>query len=176
MYVQYFDHIGENHEDDCIVVPPLAQEGIDAWNEFKHLGVGRFARMSTQELGHVLGWPQLRPPIFAELRSCAGRNDWREGGQLKQGDPDVEPMELLWHQLCGVAAIVDKIWTENEEHNVPGILLADAVGLGKTVQIMATIAVLIQVWMAERQGLNGKQEIRPQLIGETTDASPPYHC
>jgi hypothetical protein len=67
--------------------------------------------------------------------------------------------------MCGVTAIIDKIWTKDKA-SVPGILLADAVGLGKTAQIMAVIAMIIQIWMAEKRGMEGSQEVRPPLIGK----------
>lgn len=164
LYVQYFENAGDDHEDAEVVIPAAVQ-GAEAFRDLRDLGVGRFARKSPIELETLLGWPGSRPPIFAEYRSRTGRNEWDESKAFSMSDPDVEPLKLLWHQMCGVTAIVEKIWTKDEA-SVPGILLADAVGLGKTAQIMAVIAMIIQVWMAEKQGKEGRQEIRPPVIGE----------
>jgi hypothetical protein len=164
MYIQYFENASDDIEDSEVVIPSAIQvaAGLD---DFGDLGVGKFSRKSPKELEALLGWPRSRPPIFAEYRSRTGRNEWNDNKKFSDSDPDIEPLALLWHQMCGVTAIVDKIWTRDEE-KVPGIFLADAVGLGKTAQVMAVIAMIIQVWMAEKLGREGKPEVRPPVIGK----------
>jgi hypothetical protein len=120
--------------------------------------------MTPAELDALLAWPDSRPPIFAEHRSLTGNSEWHEDSKVSESAGEKQPLKLLWHQMCGVAAIVDKLWT-SEEGKIPGILLADAVGIGKTAQIMAVIAINIQIWMAEQRGKEGKTERRPQIIG-----------
>lgn len=53
------------------------------------------------------------------------------------------------------------MWREKAEDDVPGMVLADAVGIGKTAQVMGLIALTQQVYMAEQEA-----KTRPPLIGE----------
>jgi hypothetical protein len=162
MYVQYF----ETADEDCDAIFDFTNNSeICAWDGVTDLGVGEFLSRSTNELEALMCWPSSRPPLFANLRSKTGRSEWAEKQHFSADDVDLEPLSLLWHQMCGVAAIISKVWTE-EPGAVPGVLLADAVGLGKTAQIIAVIAMIIQVWAAEVQQAEGKTAVRPPILGK----------
>jgi hypothetical protein len=68
-------------------------------------------------------------------------------------------IELLWHQLCGVSEIVNRIWTAEQTPDVHGVLLADDVGVGKTAQVMASIAFIQLVFQSEAH-----KHLRPPII------------
>ena len=165
IYVQYFEDSSDNAETVAITVPTEVQAGIEAWFTLQDLGVEKFAKNTLAELETLLAWPGSQPPIFAEYRSQAGRNEWNSNETFSKENLDTQPLALLWHQMCGVAAMVDKLWSA-DEGKLPGILLADAVGIGKTAQIMAVIAMSIQIWIAEQQGREGKSEVRPPILGK----------
>ncbi|KAF4568554.1 hypothetical protein EYR40_010036 [Pleurotus pulmonarius] len=63
-----------------------------------------------------------------------------------------KPMSLLWHQLVGIAAIVAQMWYGQRvtSAQMSGILLADGVGVGKTAQVITTIAFIQQVKLIEQ--------------------------
>lgn len=62
----------------------------------------------------------------------------------------MKPLHLLWHQLVGIASIIDKIFTaELVEVGVPGVLIADAVRVGKTALTMGMIAFIIDAFYVQ---------------------------
>lgn len=58
----------------------------------------------------------------------------------------MQPLSLLWHQHVSIASIIEKIWQTDNINSVPGVLLADEVGVGKTAQVIGTIAFMINVY------------------------------
>jgi hypothetical protein len=151
-----------------VEVPPVddVEAGKEEWERSADLGVDTFGGKSEADLQGLLGWRNPRPPIFADLRSQRGISEWDDGVEFEQDDPDLEPLKLLWHQTCGIATIVNMLFVDKEQSKMPGILLADKVGLGKTAQVMGTIAFLIQVWMQEKATDTGNAAARPPLICE----------
>ncbi|KAM6500021.1 hypothetical protein JOM56_003035, partial [Amanita muscaria] len=79
--------------------------------------------------------------------------------KFETGGDGMQELSLLWHQLVGVASLATKAWGPDARHAPFGILLADEVGVGKTAQVMAFIALLQLVHQCE---LNGQQ--RPPLL------------
>jgi len=72
----------------------------------------------------------------------------------------MEELSLLWHQRVGVAALVEKIWqadATDAEDNQPGVLIADEVGVGKTVLTVGALAFMIDAYWC--------QEIRNERLG-----------
>jgi hypothetical protein len=141
--------------------------GLEEWENGDDLGTGEFATKSEGELMTLLAWPQGRPPIFAKYQSIHGWTEW-DDDYVQEFEEDnalinleMKLLKLLWHQLVGVSSILSKLWTAYNGH-VPGMLLADTVGLGKTTQIMGTIAGIIQVWKGEQI----QPPARPQLLRE----------
>ncbi|KAF4598990.1 hypothetical protein EYR40_006078 [Pleurotus pulmonarius] len=85
---------------------------------------------------------------------------------FKEGGYGFKPMSLLWHQLVGVAAIVSQMWYGQRVTSAPmsGVLLADGVGVGKTAQVMATIAFIQQVELIEQVAAVAEKVNRPPII------------
>jgi hypothetical protein len=139
--------------------------GMEAWLGLRDLGVEEFAEKSDTELHELLDFPHGRPLIFAALRSLRGLSGWVAANlpQFREDNPDMVALALLWHQLGGVAAMAVKLWVQAKSPTLlPGILLTDGVGLGKSCQIMGFIALVIQVWAAETADAGR----RPPLLGE----------
>lgn len=87
------------------------------------------------------------------------------------GGPGFQEQRLLWHQLAGTTAMVGKMWTSEKapERCVPGTLLADGVGVGKTAQVMAVIAFTQAVYLIERAVAKGSTTLkRPPIIGTSS--------
>ncbi|KAG2738555.1 hypothetical protein P692DRAFT_201730973 [Suillus brevipes Sb2] len=117
-------------------VPEFNPDGEDPWDFEWSEGVEEFQNMSEEDLWTILGIPEQRLPFFNALQDPYGNHDpWTDKGEewLKGSG---EPLLLRWHQLVGVAKMV-----QNAFSGTP-ILLMDEVGLGKTIQIIALIAIL----------------------------------
>ena len=119
---------------------------------------------TPDELSNLLGFFDARPINWNGYRTADNlvspwdiAEDARE--KFNTGGPDMIALRLLWHQLCGVAAIVNRVWTAEETPDVHGILLADDVGVGKTAQVMASIAFIQLVFQLEKQ-----KQPRPPII------------
>ncbi|KAG2131057.1 hypothetical protein DEU56DRAFT_757682 [Suillus clintonianus] len=119
LYVQLFET--KPAELDA---PELAEEHEDSsrntWND------------TSEDLGVDDGG---KPALFNEFRSKIGLCVWDEGTSSKflKDNDDMDPLLLLWHQCVGVVVIVNKIWSASQkEDKVPGIVVADKVGVGKT--------------------------------------------
>lgn len=150
-YVQLFGlKVTNNDQLQCVLNSEAEVQG--AWLELTDLGVENFAQHSEEALATLLNFPDGRPTLFAKLRSTSGLCAW-DGDNAHQffpGNPDMRPLSLLWHQLVGIASIVDKTFTANPvEGGLPGVLIADAVGLGKTSLIMGTIAFIIDAFYVQ---------------------------
>ena len=58
-----------------------------------------------------------------------------------EGGEQLEPLRLLWHQMCGIVTIADDIF-QKRGSKVANKLLVDDVGIGKLAQVMGLIAFL----------------------------------
>ena len=112
-------------------------------------GVEVEARLSPEVLARALGFPQNLPLLFNARYHKGGATEWdnRIAFREAESSPDLTPNVLHWHQLAGVHATIRRLLSAKASSLVPGILIADEVGLGKTVQSLATIA-----WLTECVG------------------------
>ncbi|KAJ8463834.1 hypothetical protein ONZ45_g17445 [Pleurotus djamor] len=155
------------HIESCDTdLAPTARPDEEYAEEFLKcgdLGVDAWQRMSVPELQSLLLFHNSLPPSWPRFLREDGKTTWMPGANLNDftvGGPGFKENALLWHQLVGVAAIVSKMWTaEPTTSRVPGTLLADGVGVGKTAQIMASIAFVQSVWELEQNG-----KARPPII------------
>lgn len=118
------------------------------------MGVTKFKTMDDETLMDLLDFPGGRPALFAKYRhhdTMTTSWDTPEDRMWKEGGDSLQPLRLLWHQLCGVASLVDGMF-QQKGATVPNRLLADDVGIGKSAQVMAMIAFLISDWYAEKEG------------------------
>jgi len=165
----------------CNEVPEIENsDEVERWEkDLGDCGVDRMKMKSSEELSAMLGFPDGRPATWSCIRSTDPvLNPWDHperfpGFTDEQTDsgtqvlghrvPDnCQSLQLLWHQLCGIASMVEKTFVDKEKSDMPGIILADAVGVGKTAQIMGYIAFLQLVYRCERPG---SVVPRPSLIG-----------
>jgi hypothetical protein len=121
------------------------------------------AKMSPKSLTKALGFRLGLPPSFNTYRSLSGSLSW----DFDEGTPcpapeDIEGIKLHWHQLAGVHSIIRHVFVEGEDADlVPGMLVGDEVGLGKTAQAITTIASLNQIIYAQKNKLEC-----PPVVGE----------
>jgi hypothetical protein len=131
-------------------------------------GIGVEATLSPESLSKSLGFRDRIPILFNTHRHKGGATQWddRNAFHNVSSSPDFAPNELHWHQLAGVHAILRRLLTKQASSLVPGILVADEVGLGKTLQSLATIA-----WLTECVGRQKKGNI---LLSPMYGRS--FHC
>ncbi|KAG2063203.1 hypothetical protein BDR04DRAFT_1164116, partial [Suillus decipiens] len=174
-YVQLFQTIPPEPE------PPTDQadqETRDAvWDSSNDLGVDEFKNLNDVALNHLLQFPDGRPALFAEFRSKTRKCSWDNDASkdFVKSNSDMVPLSLLWHQRVGVAAIVDKIWqpaVSPPAVDVPGILIADEVGVGKTALVMGTIAFTIDAYWVEQIALGNAKDLPVGLDATTVRKAP----
>lgn len=131
------------------------------------LGVAKWAQWDLQRLLNHLGFMSGRPALFAEWRPRSGlafELDLELEELLKSvKEEDREYFKLLWHQAVGIAALSEGYWVPKAVRGgMPGMLLADTVGLGKTVEVLGLIAMIVQTRQAEIQ----EAGVRASVISE----------
>jgi hypothetical protein len=104
------------------------------WSE----GVEEFNSMSADELWEYLGLPDKIIPFFnPRLDPDSVLDPWTADGRVWfASEENGTPLALRLYQLVGVAKML-----LNAFLGMP-VLLMDAVGLGKTIQLIAVIAIL----------------------------------
>jgi hypothetical protein len=171
-WAMFVDHFAAPENFESITLPegdPLADIDIlDA--EHTDIGVSKMKSKSEGELMNILGFREGRPAHWAKLKcDDPAITSWEAGYETKyeltqEGKPKdgMARLSLLWHQMVGIASMADKAWTLNETTSMPGFILADDVGVGKTAQVMGFIALVQQIWTIERGDVGGT---RPPLLG-----------
>ncbi|KAG1784565.1 P-loop containing nucleoside triphosphate hydrolase protein [Suillus plorans] len=160
LYVQLFEVVPGEALVPQMDLDDRNPSGQDDWQRSDDLGVEGFSNMDDAQLNHLLQFPGGRPALFAEFRSQSGKCAWDKAVSLDfiKGNADMQPLSLLWHQRVGVAALADKMWLKKENSDgVPGVLVADEVGVGKTALMMGAIAMIIDAyWVQEVAAGRGK--------------------
>lgn len=128
-----------------IEVPTIALEELklDDWES----GVEAFQAMSLSEVMQFLGLKEDQPVFyFNDVIDRLGEHDpWVN---KEPQDPEtVIPLRLLWHQAVGIAKMLLQLFEGKPT------LLMDSVGLGKTMQVVGVIALL--VYFREYKTANG---------------------
>jgi len=134
------------------------------------LGVSKFMQCSEEALALLLNFPNGCPTLFTKFRSASGLCAW-DGDNAKRfilENSNMQPLCLLWHQLVGVTSVIDKAFTTKPvEAGLPGVLIADAVGVGKTALSMGVITFIIDAFFAQKaaagQKVRGKV-FQPDLL------------
>jgi hypothetical protein len=145
---------GDNNVTDLYEI--FDKDGAD-------MGVSKYKTMGDETLMTDLDFSEGRPVLFAKYRHVdTMKTAWDNGEEdmWEKGGVGLKPLRLLWHQLCGVASIVDAVFQPLGTH-VCNRILADDVGIGKSAQVMGVIAFLILHWYAERS-----QAARPPIIAD----------
>jgi TATA-binding protein-associated factor len=164
MYLDFFHREdGELNLDEGSIV----ELWNEACNDSGDMGVERMQTKTEEELCNLLSFHNGRPINWNSFRSVTNSaTAWEEldevaRAKFETGGDDMQELSLLWHQLVGVASLAVKAWGTDTRHAPFGILLADEVGVGKTAQVMAFIALLQLVNQCE---VNGQS--RPPILGE----------
>jgi hypothetical protein len=169
MYVQYFR--SQDGLSDSIIDTVGFDEGDGRkhWNATGDLGVQKWRNIDEVALDRLLGYVEGRPQIFAKYRSKAGQTAWDAGWSNMSGEleltPDFSVLRPMWHQKVAVAAMADLLWMGEPQPTVSGILLADKVGLGKSVEIMLLVALLIETYLAQEMAKRGITTRAPPIVG-----------
>ncbi|KAF5309269.1 hypothetical protein D9611_015099 [Ephemerocybe angulata] len=111
-------------------------------------GVEIEAGMTPEQKRYNLGFHNGLPLMFNDKRHDMGITLWEYKACHEDGKADamLENLTLHEHQIDGIHAIVRKIFTtEPSTREYTGILIADGVGLGKTLQAIGVIAFLVDV-------------------------------
>ncbi|KAK2464608.1 hypothetical protein APHAL10511_003397 [Amanita phalloides] len=161
MYVEYFSQGEEEQfELDIVQAGTLWDKAMEGY-----MGVEEMSKKSMEELSGVLSFQEDWPFIWNHFKQMDNvSNVWeaaRADGELYvQGGEGMELVWLLWHQLAGVVVMVSKVWVA-EGKKMFRAMLADDVGVGKTVQVMAMIAFTQLMYECEQQ-----KQLRPVLISK----------
>lgn len=105
------------------------------WKE----GVEELGKVSEESLWTMLGFPEQKLPFLQEWADSSATIDpWSTDGQawLKEESADRLPLKPRWHQLVGIYRMLERAFEGKP------VLLMDGVGLGKTLQVLGTIACL----------------------------------
>ncbi|KIJ64987.1 hypothetical protein HYDPIDRAFT_28327 [Hydnomerulius pinastri MD-312] len=133
--------------------------GHAQWHEAAaNIGVELFSNMDEATIHILLNFPGGRPTLFNEFRSLSDKSVWDESDgcatAFNASNSDMTSLSLLWHQCAGIAALAGKVFTDQpggpHPGRVPGVLIADEVGVGKTALVMGFIAFLIDVWYCSK--------------------------
>ncbi|KAF8951749.1 P-loop containing nucleoside triphosphate hydrolase protein, partial [Flammula alnicola] len=173
LYREFFDN-PLNAADDVPLVDrqkPIqipfgdSVDGADTGAEYE-------AKIPPKALATNLGFVDRIPLLFNMHRRTDGLTPWSnpEAFQFQRDPPaELENLELHWHQLAGVHAIIRACFTpEPLDEHCAGVLVADEVGLGKTYQSATVIAFLADAVIRQVEELTVAPllESRPYLIGE----------
>ncbi|RXW14683.1 hypothetical protein EST38_g11168 [Candolleomyces aberdarensis] len=121
-------------------------------------GVEIEAQMSSSELACNLGFQDNgnMPFLFNRIRHSGGLSAWSsdfEDAVRVQSDA-LESFSLQWHQLCGAHAVLRRVFSKTPDpSHCRGMLLADDVGLGKTIQASTVMAVLSELSVQHARSL-----------------------
>jgi hypothetical protein len=119
------------------------------------LGVESESGMSKDDLASNLGFLNGKLLLFNDYRHRAGLSSWTNPEAFVDGSTDLEPLNLFWHQLAGVHAIIRMNFHPTPSSTrVNGTLVADEVGLGKTFQAATVIVFLSDLVMRQSLGKN----------------------
>lgn len=156
MYNEYFE---ESLEENTAplggdVIPTLhlssAVEG--------DLGMEVEEKLNPEVLSNRIGFRNGLAHQFNRHRHKAGLSIWdypplfREIGSE---DPNFSPLRLHWHQLAGVHSVARNIFSQTpRQPHFTGMLIADEVGLGKTLLALSIIGFLNQVFSLQERKLD----------------------
>ncbi|KAG7439621.1 uncharacterized protein BT62DRAFT_924580 [Guyanagaster necrorhizus] len=165
----------EAEQHDIDINPGLPSHpgliGWEKWKECGDLGVESWSKTTDKVLAEMLRWDNGRPDEFNPFINTSLTDYWENPDYAAKippgGDEDNEVTNIMWHQIVGITAMVNMLWmTKLDDDGVPGILLADEVGLGKTAQMMGLLAFIMSCYRAQKLG----KELPPVL------AQLPYFC
>lgn len=110
-----------------------------AFADIGDLGVSTQSKMNIETLQHQLGIsPKMSTfPALNTKRHPDLKNPWDDKAEFEPPSPKLEELALKWHQFAGIHAMVERGLAGKAS------LLADAVGLGKTAQMIGVMAFMM---------------------------------
>ncbi|KAK0197634.1 P-loop containing nucleoside triphosphate hydrolase protein [Armillaria mellea] len=161
----------QRHDGDTNPGPRPGLIEFQLWEAIGDMGVEAWAKQTEEALLQLLRWPNGRPGEFNPCINESLVDVWEDTEYANkvppEGDAENTPTKLFWHQLVGITALVNMMWTVDERPDgVEGAILADEVGLGKSAQIMGMLAFIMA---ARRMQLAGKEP--PPVIKDL-----PFFC
>ncbi|QRV74576.1 ATP-dependent DNA helicase [Ceratobasidium sp. AG-Ba] len=132
------EHTLENILRDPEADPDSPELRISLCEDEEEMGVERFKSWETSQAWSYLGLPNSSSFPFA-----------RE--EIPNSDPTKAPQRLtpMWHQIIGTIVMLLRVFVRSELEKPMPSMLCDEVGLGKTLQIIMTICMLVH--LRERQ-------------------------
>jgi hypothetical protein len=128
------------------------------------LGMEDQIKMTANAMANDLGFMDAWPVSFNEKKYKFVVADMWD--KEDEGSGEMEQLKLEWVQLDGVHLMVMKAFTSKPQTmKAPGVLLANEVGMGKMAQIMAFIAFLLEVKVADDEKKN-----RPMMTFEYSNS------
>jgi TATA-binding protein-associated factor len=136
-------------------------------------GVELEAFVPPDIISKSLGFRNGIPLLFNPYRHKGGVTPWDSPAVFQDvaSNAEVFPHQLRWHQLAGTHAILRRIFSREPNSGLSGILVADEVGLGKTLQALAVLA-----WLTECVGRQSTSRQMPHILckSSTGPLSPQY--
>jgi hypothetical protein len=154
-YDTYFDPEMESTEDLEPIEPTC--DLIASFSDTPDPGVEVEMHLTEEQLITALGFDDGVPTLFNKIRHIAGLTPWSPDWEkhLAENPNQFEPLRLQWHQLAGVHAALRRILTTDDQPpHVCGILFADDVGIGKTIQSVALVAFIAGLSLRHSRGLS----------------------
>ncbi|RXW12331.1 hypothetical protein EST38_g13525, partial [Candolleomyces aberdarensis] len=154
-YDTYFGHSSTVDEELDIEQPQGITFGQPV--EGADPGVQVEAGMTAAQLSSRLGLgPGNMPFLFNTVRHSGGFSAWSKEFEeaCRSKSDSLERFSLQWHQLCGVHAALRMVLTPTPKPtHCTGVLFADDVGLGKTMQTSAIMAILADICVLQERNL-----------------------
>ncbi|KAH6899432.1 P-loop containing nucleoside triphosphate hydrolase protein [Coprinopsis sp. MPI-PUGE-AT-0042] len=178
-YDTYFDPEMESTEELEPIEP--AFDLVASFCDSPDPGVEVEAHKSEEQLIAALGFDDGVPPLFNKIRHITGLTPWDPEWEqhLAEHPNQFEPLRLQWHQLAGVHASLRRILTTDDlpPPHICGILFADDVGIGKTIQSVSLLAFIASVSLRHSRGLTMPQIARERkfMKGSTDSFKPQRH-
>lgn len=116
-------------------------------------GVEIEATMSPSLLATALGFVNV-PLLFNTHRHRDGITPWEDPVAFRDvSNEEFTMTQLRWHQLAGVHGVLRRMFSPKPTPEHSGMLIADEVGLGKTLQLLAILACLTECVGRRERGL-----------------------
>ncbi|KAF8054482.1 P-loop containing nucleoside triphosphate hydrolase protein [Lyophyllum atratum] len=167
MYHEYFERDVEDEGEPPLTKPPADRQALnDSGGDF---GMEEESVMTYGMLTGSLGFRTGLPPQFNKLRDRFGSTPWEDAApfECKHPPENIENQRLHWHQVAGTRSICRSVFTKvADPAHVPGMLIGDEVGLGKTAQTLTFIAFLMQaIWLQKNNKKLPKILVGPRIEG-----------
>lgn len=100
-------------------------------------GTEEYEGLTLEDIFKIFGLTGHSIPRMAERIDIRGseHDPWSEAGQKLLGGSEARELKLFWHQGIGVLKIMDNLMAGRN------LLVMDGVGVGKTLQAVASIAL-----------------------------------